>query len=83
MSKVLLNVECVENDGIYSIILGDKVVELDTETFKQLQVTTYETNNKSTYNKAFEMEYEQQWKDFFEENPNFYIECNKPYNNEW
>lgn len=80
MSKVLLNVECVENDGIYSIILGDKVVDLDTETFKQLQVTTYDTSAKSTYNKE---ELEKQYKEFFEENPNFYIECNEPYNKTW
>lgn len=75
MSQVLLNVECNENNGVYSIILGDKVVDLDTETFKQLQVTTYDTSTKSTYNKEeFEKNLEQQYKDFFEEYPNFYEE---------
>lgn len=75
MHKVLLSAGCVENNGVYSIILGDKVVDLDTETFKQLQVTTYDTSTKSTYNKEeYEKELEQQYKEFFEEYPNFYEE---------
>lgn len=75
MSQVLLNVECNENNGVYSIILGDKVVDLDIETFKQLQVTTYDTSTKSTYNKEeFDKNLEQQYKEFFAEYPNFYEE---------
>lgn len=77
MRKVLLSADCVENNGFYSIILGDKVVDLDTETFKQLQVTTYDTSTKSTYNKEeFEKNLEQQYKEFFGEYPNFYEEAN-------
>lgn len=75
MSQVLLNVEFNENDGVYSIILGDKVVDLDTETFKQLQVITYDTSTKSTYNKEeYEKELERQYKEFYEEYPNFGLE---------
>lgn len=75
MQKVLLSADCVENNGVYSIILGDKVVDLDTETFKQLQVTTYDTSTKSTYNKEeYEKELERQYKEFYEEYPNFGLE---------
>lgn len=81
MSQVLLSVDCVENDGIYSIILGDKVVDLDETTFKKHQVTTYDTSTKSTYNKEeFEKNLEQQYKEFFAEHPNFYEEVE---NEQW
>ena len=73
MSQVKLNVEYTEHNGIYSIKIGNRIIELDESTFKQSQVTTYD--NENTHRKEEQdMKLEQQYKSFFEENPNFYAE---------
>ena len=65
MSQVKLNVEYTEHNGIYSIKLGNKIVDIDQTTFIELtKDTSMNGNDNYIFNKDLDNAFEQAYQNF-------------------
>lgn len=53
MPQITLNTSYMEKNGIYSVSLGDKIVDIDKETFLKLSASHDITYSEESYIEAY------------------------------